>query len=112
MANTDAGLLVWDWERLAHGVPVGFDALHHWLWIEARDRRRRPAGAAREVIDRAAGLLEPFGVDAGNARLTALLYLGELATRFLRDRQSEAGARLGAPGEWLIPAITDELARG
>ena len=112
MAITHTGLLVWDWERLDHGVPVGFDALHHWLSTEVNTRGRRPADVARELIGHAAGLLRPFSVDAANARLTALLYLAELSARYLRDRQSEAGARFGAPGEWLIPAITEELARG
>ena len=112
MATTHTGLLVWDWERLDHGVPVGFDALHHWLSTEVNARGRRPSDAARELIGRAPGLLGPFSVDAANATLTALLYLAELSARYLRDRQSEAGARFGAPEEWLIPAIAEELARG
>jgi hypothetical protein len=50
-------------------------------------------------------------VDQGEARLTAVLYLAELSARYIADRQAEAGAWLGAPGRWLIPAITGELAR-
>jgi hypothetical protein len=111
MASTGRGLLVWDWERFAHGVPIGFDALHHWLQTEVVPGRRDPANAARELIERAAALLDPFDVGADEARLTAVLYLAELAARYLADRQIEAGARLGAPGGWLIPAITSELAR-
>jgi hypothetical protein len=37
--------------------------------------------------------------------VTALLYLIDLATRYVTDRQAEAGARLGALGTWLLPAL-------
>jgi hypothetical protein len=111
MASTEIGLLVWDWERFAPGVPLGFDALHHWLHTQVGRRRANPAGAARKLIERAALLLRPFGVGPGEARFTALLYLAELGTRFLVDRQEEARARLGNPGWWLTPAIIGELAR-
>jgi hypothetical protein len=92
------------------GVPLGFDALHYWLRTAVWRKQRNPASAARELITRSANLLSPFGVDAREARLTAVLYLAELATRDLADRQEDAGARLGSPGAWLIPAITSELA--
>jgi hypothetical protein len=112
MANTDSGLLVWDWERFACGVPIGFDALHYQLQRQvAPGRRGDPMAAATQCPQRAAPLLAPFGVSAGKARLTAALYLAELATRYLVDRQAKAGARLGAPGDWLIPAVVAEVAR-
>jgi hypothetical protein len=38
-------------------------------------------------------------------QLTALLYLVDLATRYLNDRQAEAGARLGVLGTWLLPVL-------
>jgi hypothetical protein len=110
MASTRAGLLVWDWERFAEGVPLGFDTLHHWLLSEVVPGRREPVEAARACIESAAALLAPLGVEHAEARLTAVLYLAELSARYIADRQAEAGARLGAPGRWLIPAITAELA--
>jgi hypothetical protein len=39
------------------------------------------------------------------AELTALLYLFDLATRYLADRQAQAGARLGVLGTWLLPVL-------
>lgn len=111
MASTRSGFLVWDWERFATGVPVGFDALHYWVQAEIRHGRRQPREVAAECPGRAAELIGPVGGDAAHARLTATLYLTELATRYLVDRQDEAGARLGATGTWLIPAITAEAAR-
>lgn len=111
MASTDRGILVWDWERFTSGVPLGFDALHYWLQA-AVDRHSRDAmAAASECIDRAAALLAPFGVPPAEARLTAVLYLIDLSTRYLADRQAKAGAPRGAPGAWLIPAIAHETAR-
>ncbi len=111
MASTRGSLLVWDWERFTVGVPLGFDALHYWLRTEVWRKGRTPASAARDLIPRAAGLLGPFNVDARKARLTALLYLAELAARDLADRQEDAGARLGSPGAWLIPAMKGDLAQ-
>lgn len=111
MASTTSGLLVWDWERFASGVPRGFDALHYWLQTEVGPHHRDPLAAATECLEHAPGLLAPFDVDATLARLTAALYLADVATRYLVDRQAQAGAPLGAPGTWLIPALLGEVAR-
>jgi hypothetical protein len=111
MASTTGGLLVWDWERFATGVPVGFDALHHWLQSEVGPQHRDPLAAAADVFEHAAPLLAPFGIDVAHARLTAALYLADVATRYLVDRQAQAGAPLGAPGTWLIPALVGEVAQ-
>jgi hypothetical protein len=105
MASTADGLLVWDWERFATGVPVGFDFLHYRLQSDVVRRRRPPAEAADACVRDAVACLAPFGVPAGEAQLVAILYLAELSARYLADRQAEAGARLGRPGTWLIPAI-------
>jgi hypothetical protein len=104
MANVDDALLVWDWERFATGVPLGFDAVHHEL-----QRRIQSTGDAKDAVEatvqRAAELLAPFGVPAEARTVTALLYLVDLATRYLTDRQAEAGARLGVLGTWLLPVL-------
>ncbi len=110
MAFTRQGLLIWDWERFAAGVPLGFDALHHWLQRQVASDRTDPAAAAAECVQRAPELVGSFGVDPAKAQLTALAYLAELSVRYLADKQAEAGARLGAPGRWLIPALTAGLA--
>jgi hypothetical protein len=109
MASLDDTLLVWDWERFAPGVPLGFDALHHDL--QRRLMGQPDARAAVEQTVAAAGrLLLPFGVVAADAvTATGLLYLVDLAARYLADRQAEAGARLGVLGRWLLPAILDRV---
>lgn len=104
MANLADALLVWDWERFAQGVPAGFDAVHHEL--QRRIQATGDAAAAVEATVRRAGdLLAPFAVAPEARELTALLYLIDLATRYLTDRQAEAGARLGVLGTWLLPVL-------
>jgi len=105
MASTAAGLLVWDWERFTTPAPAGFDPLHCWLQAEVVGNSRDPEKAAVACVRRAPELLEPFGVASREARLTALLYLADLSVRYLADRQEQAGAALGAPRRWLLPAL-------
>ncbi len=97
-------VLVWDWERFTTGVPVGFDRVHHALQ-GALERGAAPATAVDETVARAPELLAPFGVPVDAAEVTALLYLIDLAARYLADRQAEAGARLGVLGTWLLPVL-------
>lgn len=111
MANTDRGLMVWDWERFSPSSPLGFDALHNWLQTGVRAGHHAPRVLAAICPERAPDLLAPFGIAAREARITATLYLSDLAARYLFDRQAQAGAPLGAPGTWLIPAIVGEVAR-
>lgn len=109
MVNTGRGLLVWDWERFTGGVPLGFDTLHYWLQAEAA--RTEPRIAASRCLEQAGRLLAPLGVPEQRAQITAILYLADLATRYIADRQAQAGARLGATGTWLIPVIAGGVAR-
>jgi hypothetical protein len=73
--------------------------------------RRDPQAAALRCLERAPRNLAPFGLSPAQARLTAVLYLTELATRYLADRQAQAGAPLGSPHTWLIPAISQAIVR-
>jgi hypothetical protein len=108
MAVLPDTLLVWDWERFAVGVPLGFDAVHYAL---QRGIAAGPdaAGAVAATLARADDLLAPFGVPPPASAATALLYLTDLAARYLTDRQAEAGARLGVLGTWLLPVLLDRL---
>jgi hypothetical protein len=102
-------LLVWDWERYAGSVPAGFDAVHWALQTDLVNRLADPSESARRSLASAASVLEPFGVTGEQARATVVCYFAELATRYLADRQVEAGARLGDVGSWLLPAIVTAL---
>jgi hypothetical protein len=101
-------LLVWDWERFAVGVPLGFDAVHYALQ-RAIGSGPDAAGAVAATLARAGDLVAPFDVPPAAREVTALLYLTDLAARYLTDRQAEAGARLGVLGTWLLPVLLDRL---
>lgn len=104
VAVTDERTLVWDWERFARDVPVGFDALHQAL-ADANERRVEPAAIPPLLLEQAPRLLRPFDVEASHAPLVTRLYLMELAVRYLTDDQAKAGARLGRVEEWLLPFL-------
>jgi hypothetical protein len=105
-------VLVWDWEKFADDVPVGFDAVHHAVQGSVVLHGRSPieafeAALARpdEVSGRPTG-----GPHAG--RLIVWLYALDIATRYLVDREEEAGStRLGDLPSWL-PQVLDVLNRG
>lgn len=104
MACLDDTILLWDWERFTPGVPAGFDAIHHELQRRVQSDPDA-TGALEATMQRAGELLHPFEVAPGARELTALLYLVDLAARYLIDRQAEAGARLGVLGSWLLPVL-------
>ncbi|WP_214415890.1 hypothetical protein [Sphaerisporangium fuscum] len=100
MAAAPGGrLLVWDWERFATGVPLGFDALHHFL--QRCLRRMRPRVAAEACLAQAVPTLAPFGLSAAEARHTAIRYLIALADRYDNDGHHP----LGPVSEWLNPLV-------
>jgi hypothetical protein len=107
----DGRVLVWDWERFEADVPVGYDALHRAVQTAIGNDGVKPTEAARALIAGADRTLAPFDSDGRGADLVAVLYLVELAARYLRDRQAEAGARLGHVDTWLLPAVEEHLAR-
>ncbi|MEU1687427.1 hypothetical protein [Micromonospora sp. NPDC005707] len=107
----DGRVLVWDWERFEADVPVGYDALHRVVQTAIGNDGVEPTEAARALIAGAARSLAPFDADGRGTDLVAVLYLVELAARYLRDRQAEAGARLGHVDTWLLPAVEEHLAR-
>ena len=108
MASTADGLLVWDWERFTPAVPVGFDALHYRLQPAVVRRQQPPPRSGRLRAGRPSSLAA-LSVPAVEARAVVILYLAELSARYLADRQAEAGAELGRPGTWLIPAIKEAV---
>jgi hypothetical protein len=109
-AVLDDTVLVWDWERFEAGVPLGFDALHHHLQAAVTVRGVPPRRAAEDAVRRAPALLAPFGVPAASAWVVVVLYLVEIGTRYLTDRQAEAGAPLGHVDRWLAPVLRSVVA--
>ncbi|GLW07302.1 hypothetical protein Misp01_24320 [Microtetraspora sp. NBRC 13810] len=95
----DGRLLVWDWERFASGVPLGFDAAH--LSLSRALSRMRPPLAARSCLASATETLAPYGLSAAQAKLTVIRYLITLADRHAADGHEP----LGPPARWLTPLI-------
>ncbi|WP_181871150.1 hypothetical protein [Sphaerisporangium album] len=97
--SPDGRLLVWDWERFGGGVPLGFDALHHFF--QRALRRMPPDIAAAACLAHALPTLAPYGLSAAQARETAVHYLITLADRHERDGHHP----LGPPSRWLSPLV-------
>ena len=111
MAVRDDEVLLWDWERFADGVPVGFDALHFHFNRAMGAPNWSAAAATATVRDRSGELLAPFGVPAAAAPAVWTLYAAEIATRFLTDRLDRTTSKLGRVSEWLEPALAADIAR-
>lgn len=110
MACLPDRILLWDWERFRRGVPIGLDLLHHVLQHALVTRGQDPAAAAHRLVDHAARLLAPLGQDRRTSLVTATLYFADLSLRYLADRQVDAGAVLGDPRSYLLPALDRGLA--
>jgi hypothetical protein len=110
MAVRDDEVLLWDWERFADGVPVGFDALHFQFNQAMGVPSSSAAAAAASVRDRSAELLAPFGVPRATAPAVWTLYAAEIATRFLTDGLDRTTSKLGRVSEWLEPALAADIA--
>lgn len=108
VASTPRRAFLWDWERLAFGVPVGFDALHYELNESIQGGVQR--GVRRWLDSGRALLTDPLLASTGLKRSTAptvmALYLIDLAARHLHERHTDTGGRLAAVDAWLLPALS------
>jgi hypothetical protein len=107
MAVHGGGLMMWDWENSAPGVPVGFD-LAHQAFQTALSTRGLPAALCAEAVDEALRRHGPeLGLDtARQQRFVADGYLIELWLRTFELSQGGAG--------WnpkLHPALLDVLTK-
>lgn len=102
---------VWDWEQFATGVPPGYDALHFRAQRALVQDGMESAAAMESALGAAAALLEPFGVGRSAADLVGLLYVVEIALRYLADGEVDAGTRMGKLQNWLSPVVTRQLDR-
>lgn len=110
-ALADGRVLLWDWERFALDVPLGWDAVHGFLQHSIHQDFASPAAAAERTLAMAPEILAPFALTEPVANTIAALYLLEIAVRYTRDRQAEAGARTGRVDEWLLPALSAQMAQ-
>ncbi|MEU6859071.1 hypothetical protein AB0B28_09410 [Glycomyces sp. NPDC046736] len=104
-------IYLWDLERFETGVPYGFDAAHYRLQDDIVTRGTDPTTAVLGLVAGAPATLAPMGVAPSEAEPTALLYLVDLAARYMGDQAERAGAALGALGRWLLPTLLRHIAR-
>ena len=83
-----AGLLVWDWERFASGVPVGFDLAHHRYSVRRPGSPDVATSAARAESD-LRELVPRLDLDPDDAGRLVLFQLMELATRHVESGFAE-----------------------
>ncbi len=94
------GVHVWDWEKYAIDVPVGFDAIHYFIQGSVVERGIRPADAFAAALAGGAAPLLPD--DAARPALLTWLYALHLATQYLEDREMDAGnTRMSRLSDWL-----------
>jgi len=109
--ETEKLVYLWDLERFETGVPYGFDAAHYRLQDHIVTRGADPTTAVLGLVAEAPSVLAPMGVAPAEAEPTALLYLVDLAARYMGDQAERAGAALGALGRWLLPTLLRHIAR-
>lgn len=115
---------VWDWERFAGGVPVGFDAAHYVAHPVLQHVGRREAALTALATSVPAAVADLLGCRPDRPETAAVVdaYLLEMACRFGADSQPEpadpirraaawhlelAAARLGVGGGHGAPAAPD-----
>jgi hypothetical protein len=112
LRSTPGRLLVWDWERSADGVPLGFDLLHFGYQTALQGLGQPPAVAAATGRDRAAPHLAALGQRPGVEELLCDLYLLE---RLCRAAEAEVSAVTGRPdsvGAALLGVLDGRLVSG
>lgn len=109
MAAAADQLMVWDWERYDSEVPKGFDQLHHAFQSAVQRNPRGAPAQARNLVARAPQALG--WMDESTARATTRLYFLEIASRYLKDGQAQAGGRLGDVLPWAAAALTSTQPR-
>ncbi|MFC3491300.1 hypothetical protein [Glycomyces rhizosphaerae] len=109
--EAEAIVYLWDLERFETGVPYGFDAAHYRLQDHIVTHGADPTTAVLGLVADAPVVLAPMGIAPAEAEPTALLYLVDLAARYMGDQAERAGAALGALGRWLLPTLLRHIAR-
>lgn len=102
-------VLIWDWERFASGVPLGFDLLHYDLQQRLARSQGPSAELPRSLVAAAPDRLAPLGLAPPQARRAVAAYLIEIASRYLGDDQAGVGARAGDVAAWLVPVVAEAV---
>jgi hypothetical protein len=101
---------VWDWERFARDVPVGFDALHFLLQVLLHDGGVGP-DVERHFLAGADDAAVRGGADADSARVVTAAYVAELAGRYLTLAEGLDGQLLARRARWTLGLLESCAAR-
>jgi hypothetical protein len=106
MAQRHGRLVVWDWEHLTPGVPIGFDAVHHDFSRQVTLDDVPVVDAVRRLLDGRDSPVTDHFATAADRSLLVTAYLVDIATRYVEDGEVVMG---GTPTsrleEWLVPAL-------
>lgn len=103
-----SGVLVWDWERYATGVPIGFDILHFQLRIDMA-RAGATTGVLAKLGQQAPTLLHHSGVVRPQTPAVLALYLLELCQRFTAAAYGGTGEPLRPRAQWLLDFVSAQF---
>ncbi len=106
MAMTRQATVVWDWERFARSVPVGFDSLHYAVEDAVRNDGLPPPRAVHKISGQAGPIVAGNGGPSELGVQLMALYLLAIGERYVTDRQDLAGASRGDLRTWLLPELT------
>jgi hypothetical protein len=100
MARDGSVVEVWDWERFAAAVPVGFDAAHYRTQ-EAFARSVEPGPAWTSMVDDVSTLLTTLGLAPDRACIAAGCYLLAICARYRSDAAKAPTPTLRRRMRWL-----------
>jgi hypothetical protein len=86
MSVAGGRLFVWDWERWAHPMPVGSDALHFWFEVGFHKERKDVTAASRSALARSLETFDRLGVARSSRRTLQQLFLIERLLRVEEGR--------------------------
>jgi hypothetical protein len=101
-------LLLWDWERFAGEIPVGFDLLHFVFYGRLLERRSQ-VGVAAACCAEARAVCIRLGAPEDNADSLAALYLLSLILRHELDAQRQPSNRPRALLESLMGTLREAV---
>jgi hypothetical protein len=111
MAQLSSGrTAVWDWERFADDVPVGFDALHFLLQVLLHQTGVGP-DVERQFLAGADDAAVQGGAERDSASLVTAAYVAELAGRYLTLAEGEDGQLLARRASWSLGLLESCAAR-
>jgi hypothetical protein len=106
MAQRHGRLVVWDWEHLTSGVPVGFDAVHHDFSRQVVVDGLPVVDVVRRLLDGHDSPVTDHFATSADRSLLVTAYLLDIAARYVEDGEVVVG---GTPTsrleEWLVPAL-------